>query len=370
MKIKLFILLAFPIVSFSQKKLFTDVLVVGGGTGGIAAGIQSARLGSKTLIVEQTPWLGGMLSAAAVSCTDGNDMLRSGIWQEFRNHLYNHYKTQKLNTGWVSNTCFEPKIADSVFKFMANAEKNLSIEFNWYFNKTLVANNKVIGAEFINKKNQTLIVYADITIDATDLGDVMASSGAAYFMGTDDPKLTGEKEAAYESNIIQDMTYAATLKDFGKGVEKTIEKPINYNASNYYCSNNQVPCSNKSWEGNALKMLNYGKLPNQKYMINWPAHGNDYYINVIDTKPIDREIKLQETKNYTLGFIYFMQTEMGFSNLGLSDDFPTQDKLPFIPYYREGRRMKGKDGVVCTTRPGAFRRARHGCGGPAGCPWA
>lgn len=34
------------------------MLVVGGGASGVAAGIQSARLGVNTLIIEETPWLG------------------------------------------------------------------------------------------------------------------------------------------------------------------------------------------------------------------------------------------------------------------------------------------------------------------------
>ena len=46
-----------------------DVVVVGGGASGTMAGIQSARLGSVTLIIEETPWLGGMLTSAGVSAT-------------------------------------------------------------------------------------------------------------------------------------------------------------------------------------------------------------------------------------------------------------------------------------------------------------
>ena len=49
-----------------------DVVVVGGGVSGTTAGIRAARLGAKTLIVEQGPWLGGMLTSAGVSATDGN----------------------------------------------------------------------------------------------------------------------------------------------------------------------------------------------------------------------------------------------------------------------------------------------------------
>jgi len=69
----------------------TDVLVIGGTTSGISAGLQSARLNVPTLIVEETPWLGGMMTAAGVSATDGNHRLNSGIWNEFRDKLRNHY---------------------------------------------------------------------------------------------------------------------------------------------------------------------------------------------------------------------------------------------------------------------------------------
>jgi alkyl hydroperoxide reductase subunit AhpF len=48
--------------SFAQTRR-VDVLVVGGGAGGTASGIQAARSGARTLIVESTPWLGGMLMA-------------------------------------------------------------------------------------------------------------------------------------------------------------------------------------------------------------------------------------------------------------------------------------------------------------------
>src|SRR5512143_1605964 len=71
--------------------LDADVLVVGGGTGGMAAAIQSARLGARTIVAEPTPWLGGMLSAAGGSATHGNHRLPSGIWREFRERIYAHY---------------------------------------------------------------------------------------------------------------------------------------------------------------------------------------------------------------------------------------------------------------------------------------
>lgn len=108
----------------AQRTIATDVLVIGGGTGGTAAGIQSARLGAKTMIVESGPWLGGMISAAGVTATDGNHRLPSGLWAEFRDRLYKVYGGPKaVETGWVSNTQFEPRVADSIFKSMTAAEK-------------------------------------------------------------------------------------------------------------------------------------------------------------------------------------------------------------------------------------------------------
>jgi choline dehydrogenase-like flavoprotein len=102
------------------QNLKTDVLVVGGGVGGFAAGLQAARSGVKAIIIEEGPWLGGMLSAAGVSAIDGNHELPSGIWGEFRQKLYDHYGgPSKLATGWVSHTQFEPRVADSILKSMA-----------------------------------------------------------------------------------------------------------------------------------------------------------------------------------------------------------------------------------------------------------
>ena len=61
-----------------------DVLIIGGGASGVTAGIQSARMGAATLIVEETEWLGGMLTSAGVSAVDGNYDLPAGLFGEFR----------------------------------------------------------------------------------------------------------------------------------------------------------------------------------------------------------------------------------------------------------------------------------------------
>jgi hypothetical protein len=90
-------------------------------------------------------------------------------------------------------------------------------------------------------------------------------------------------------------------------------------------------------------MITYGRTPNGKYMINWPIYGNDYYVNSIEMSNTEREKAYEAAKNFTLGFVYFIQTELGMKHLGLADDeFPTEDGLALIPYHRESRRIVGE----------------------------
>lgn len=347
MKIRLFYILISLIYFFNTapaQTIYTDVLVVGGGTGGTAAGIQSARLKVKTIIAEPTAWLGGMLTAAGVSATDGNNDLPGGLWEEFRQQLYKHYHTENLGTGWVSNTLFEPHVGDSIFKAMCVQEKEyLSVMYGLQLQKVLKENNRIIGAVFKNAGKNTVTIKSKICIDATELGDVIAISGTAYDVGMEDADYSKESFAPGKNNIIQDITWAAILKDYGKNADQTIPRPLGYDSTEFFKScisifNNDSVTS--PWT--AQKMLIYGKIRNNKYMLNWPASGNDYYLNVIEYKPEERIKRYQAAKNHTLQFIYYIQKELGFKNLGLADDeFPTEDKLPLIPYNRESRRIKG-----------------------------
>jgi hypothetical protein len=349
---KLFLALFFflPLLVFSQRRIITintEVLVIGGGTGGTAAAIQCARMGVKTLLIEETNMLGGMLTSAGVSCTDGNDQLPGGIWEEFRQALYKHYGKNKLNSGWVSNTNFEPHVGDSIFKAWASKEKDLTVFYNYRVTAIKKDGNKVTGAGFENINDESGIkVNAKIVIDGTELGDVFAKAGAAYDLGMDDPKLSGEKEAREKNNIIQDLTWAAILKDYGVGADKTIARPPDYDSTKYFCSTADAPCNGKPYQFDTKKVLDYGKLPrspgatHDKYMLNWPAYGNDFYLNVVEDSYELRAISYEKAKLQTLGFIYFLQTTLGMKHIGLADD-ELNCGMALIPYNREGRRVKG-----------------------------
>ena len=332
----------------AQRVMHVDVLVVGGGASGITAGIQAARLNVKTLVVEETTWLGGMLSAAGVSATDGNHLLPSGLWGEFRERIYAHYGgPSKVATGWVSNTHFEPHVANQIWKEMASAEKSLQIIHQYQFRSAIVQKGSHIsGARFINLQNESqLVVYAKQVIDATELGDVMASAGVPFDVGMEASATTGENVQVPATNdIIQDLTYVAILKDYGRGVDCTIVKPAGYDPTEFdgSCLDFYQDTTRIKPGVDCAKMITYAKLPGNKYMLNWPGHGNDIYLNLINLTPAERAKELVKAKQQTLRYIYFLQHQLGYKNLGLADDeFPTSDRLALIPYNREGRRLKG-----------------------------
>ena len=331
----------------AQTSYKTDVLVIGASASGIAAGIQSARMGVRTIIAEPTTWLGGMITAAGVCAFDGNHSMPSGLFGEFREALHKVYGgASKVSTGWVSNTLFEPHVGDSIFKSMVLHTKGLTVKYQFQFVSAIKNNNAITGAIFVHQPtNQKVTIYAKQVIDATELGDVLANAGVPYSLGMEASAVTGEDVHVSETNdIVQDITYVAILKDYGKGSDKTIVMPKNYNPSEFdgACSDYYFNTAKPKPNVDAKKMLDYGKLPNQKYMINWPNSGNDIYLNIVEMSEADREKELVKAKEQTLRFIYFIQHQLGFKNLGLADDdSPTTDKLPLIPYHRESRRVKG-----------------------------
>ena len=327
----------------------TPVVIVGGGASGVSAGVQAARMGVETLILEQTPWVGGMLTSAGVSCIDGNYKMRSGIFGEFTDSLAARYGGYPaMQTGWVSNINFDPHVGQAVLtNICASCADLLTVERNAEVLKISKRNGgwKVL---YRNAQGRKRCAVAEVLIDGTELGDVAAACGVDYRIGMDSRHDTGESIAPEVANdVIQDLTYVAFLKDYGPDADCTIPQPQGYDPSQFANS-----CINPLSDGVAETgqtvwpagmMISYGRTPEGRYMINWPIYGNDYYANIIEASPAERQRALEEAKNFTLCFVYFIQTQLGMKNLGIADDvFPTDDGLPLFPYHRESRRIVGE----------------------------
>jgi hypothetical protein len=327
-----------------------DVLVIGGGASGSAAGIQSARLGAKTLIIEETPWLGGMITSAGVSAFDGNKYaLGGGIFGELRKKIEDYYGGhEKTFTGWISLTCFEPKIGKDFLHEMARAEENLKIWFESKLVKVLREKNKIVGALVKQKDGTEVEVRAKVTVEATEFGDVLALGKVPYRLGRDSKSDTGEQHPPnIADDEIQDMTFCAILKNY-KGKAPEIKASSSYNPLLFKCSTAE-DCDNPdetflnhklhNWES----FITYAALPNDKYLLNWPFRSNDYLTTRdIYENPASRDWHYKKAKEQTLNYIHYIQTKLGHPEWGLAtDEFPTSDHLPFIPYVRESRRVKG-----------------------------
>ena len=311
---------------FSCERSF-DVAIVGAGAGGCAAALQAARSGASVLLLEEGPWVGGMLTSAGVSAIDGNYRLRGGIFGEFCDSLAARYGGyEALRTGWVSNILFEPQVGEAVLGNMLAAEENIclyrNISLDSLTRKDAVWHLRCGGRRF----------RAAMLVDCTELGDVAARLGIPYDLGMDSSRDMGEDVAPEEANdIIQDLTYVITARFYDR--DMTISRPEGYDASLYEGCN----------PGGTDAMLSYGLLPGGDVMLNWPINGNDAYMNLVEAGKEERDSLLEEAKRISLGYLYYIQTELGHPELGIAEGvYPSADGLPLIPYHRESRRIHGR----------------------------
>ena len=330
------------------RRLDVDVLIVGGGASGISAGIQCARMGVNTMILEETSWVGGMLTSAGVSCVDGNYNLRGGIFGEFADSLSIRYGGwDALKTGWVSNINFDPQVGQEVLTNIAAGCGDLLDVRRQVRVLDVLKKDGLWHVLAIDHSGRERTYVAKILIDGTELGDIAKMCGVDYRIGMDSSSETGESIAPKKVNdVIQDLTYVAFLKDYGPESDMTVPKPEGYDPAVF--NNCAVNTHNTVSETGqtiwpADMMITYGRTPGGRYMINWPIYGNDYYVNSVEMSREERQEAYEKAKNFTRCFVYFIQNQLGMKNLGIADDvFPTEDGMPFIPYHRESRRIMGE----------------------------
>ena len=114
--------------------MHTEVLVIGGGLGGVAAALSALRAGRDVVMTEEYDWIGGQLTSQAVppdehtwveqfGVTASYRSLRDGIRDYYRRHYpltEASRAVSELNpgAGYVSKLCHEPRVAVAVLEAM------------------------------------------------------------------------------------------------------------------------------------------------------------------------------------------------------------------------------------------------------------
>lgn len=342
-----------------METLTTDVLVVGGGTGGTAAAIQAARRGVQTILVSEFSWLGGMLTSAGVSAPDGNELaaFQTGLWGAFLQELRRR-QPGGLDHAWVSFFTYEPRVGAEIFADWVAALPNLHWITGQVPLEVMQTGDRITGVRFADYQ-----IQAHITLDGTELGDLMALGQIPHRWGWEWQADFGEPSAPVAPNRltqqypVQAPTWVVVIQDAGPQAQlPEIPAPPQDDPSRF----------GGAWEQQGAEaFLTYGRLPNNQLMINWPTRGNDYGEGVqrLISSATERQQFLQEARWQAQSFARYIQSQLG-RRYGLAEDaFPTElasiggGAFALHPYYRESRRLQG----VVTVREQDILPCAEGC---------
>jgi hypothetical protein len=380
-----------------------DVLVVGGGTGGIAAALAAARAGRRVCLLEETDWIGGQMTAQGVSALDEHEHIErfggTRSYYALREAIRDHYRRLSPalaaqphpNPGscWVTRLAFEPRIAVDALHAMARP-------FVQAGRLTILTRTKAAAAETkADRVESVLAVNLDerrwtrfrsrIVIDATELGDLLPLAAAEYVVGAETRAETGEPHAqplGHKPHCVQSFTYTFVLENTGRASSHLIPKPEGYQhyrarqpySLRIHVHGGEIYGEETRWleyqvleqaPGTKGGLWTYRRLidaslfppsagyPNDISMLNWP--GNDYRDrSILGLSPREQARALQGAKRVSLGFLHWLQTEAprpgaprGFPELKPRPDvFATEDALAKHPYIRECRRIRALKTIV------------------------
>jgi hypothetical protein len=380
----------------------TDVLIVGGGTGGCAAAMAAASMGYRVVMTEVTDWIGGQLTSQAVppdehpwieqfGCTRRYRQFRNGVRWYYRDHyplLPSARADPHINPGQgsVSRICHEPRVALDVLRGMLAYHRSSGRLRVLLERKPVAVDTEGDRVRAVTLQNlrtgNSVSVSADYVLDATELGDLLPLADVEYVTGAESQDETGEPHAVSgpaQPHNVQSLTWCFPLA-FDPDREHVIEAPPQYARwSNY------VPDLTPAWPGKLLSWLHVhpqtlglrqrvlfpeetqderealwtyrrivarrhypeSTMPHEVTLVNWPQ--NDYWEgNIIDKPEAEATRYLGESRQLSLSLLYWLQTEaprpdggQGYPGLYLRPDMAgTDDGLAKYPYIRESRRIR------------------------------
>lgn len=358
-----------------------DLLIVGGTESGCAAAVQAARMGvERIVVVNDVEWLGGQFSSEALGAIDENrakdyngkvPIPRSGLFLEVieaieqeNARLYGGVR-RPGNTRVI--TTVRPAVAEKIFRrLLAPYRKAGRIKlFSNYVPETVETRaERVRSVTFSSRTGEKLKVRAGLTIDASDWGEVIQLSGAAWEAGQDPRSRYGEPSAPADgrpSTDLNPLTWCMILER--KKEDVPFPEPAGYDPRYFtglwgWIDENFAYTSRRLVDGKGFEEINHPDV----LLVNSPPI--DYPVDVYPaevarkleaTEPgaskknlvalsrAQREIVFEDARRHTLKYYHHLRRRFPvFRKMALSEEFGTPDKLPPKPYLRESLRLKAR----------------------------
>lgn len=372
-----------------------DVLVVGGGLGGVAAALTAARLGQHVVLTEPTDWLGGQLTAQAVP-PDEHPWIETnlvspsyaGLRRRIRDYYRRNYPLRPaaaidphLNPGLgdVSAICHEPRIAVTAIEEMLapwRANGRIDVLLRHEPIAAAVDGDVVIAVTFRGPARE-LTIEESYVLDASETGDLLELASVEHVIGAEGQADTGEPHAPDVADPLdqQAISWCFAL-DHRPDENHVIDRPVAYE----YWRDQVAPF----WPGSQLSWTDVDPIAlTTRYqpifgqdagvpdfwrfrrilaaelftdpaftdvsLVNWPQI--DYWeAPILGVSPEAAAAAAQASRELSLSFLYWMQTDAprpdggtGYSGLRLCPDVTgTADGLAKTPYIRESRRIRAE----------------------------
>lgn len=240
-----------------------DVVVVGGGSAGIAAAISAAKNGARTLLIEQRGFLGGMGTVSLVPAfcpfTDKEKPIIRGIGLELMermkaacNEEYRREYANKLD--WVP---IDPEVLKRVCDDAAQ-ENGVSLLFHTFvYDVVLSADRTTIKGILIVNKSGRSFVRCKYIIDGTGDADIAALAGVPFQKGGDEGELQPGSMCYMLANVDRQrfLRFLEETGDTGQ-LHQTVERAIAEGA----LPEGRKSISGLAWVNDYLVGVNFGHV--------------------------------------------------------------------------------------------------------------
>ncbi len=180
------------------KKENYDIAVIGGGMSGVCAALAAARMGAKTVLVQDRPVLGGNASseirmhiAGATRHGQRPNLRETGIIEEIL--LENKYRNPEHSYGMFDTLLWEK----------VKYQDNLSLYLNTTAGSVEVQDHQIVSVSAWQSTTETkLEIRAEQFIDCTGDGLISYLAGAEYMFGREGRNVFGEPNAVEKSDTV------------------------------------------------------------------------------------------------------------------------------------------------------------------------